>query len=612
LVPPVQLSVNNKAPYTIRLDSQHAYIFGYRMRPVSIFIPALILLAISLPYITNLGFSSIWDANEAFYAETPREMMITGDHVAPHFNFQQRVQKPPLAYWIILASYKLFGVNEFAVRLPGALAAIGILLFSYGIARTLFSPNAALMAAAISATTVRIIILARRLPIDIFLMFFLLGTLFFLIRAIQNKKKSDWILTYLCISLGFMVKGPIALVIPGGACILWALWSRKLKLAKAHIPMGAAIFIVITLPWYLLVFMKHGWTYIAPFFLRDNIGRFTAETMGPSRGYFYYFSVGAVDFFPWGILFVFALGMLWFCRKTEHPLKSLSFGLPLIWCLLTFVLFSFSKNKQEYYIAPIYPVAAIILAGVFDRALLKRNSSDSSLPGKSIATSETEAESCRTSKIRLWQWVYGFLAFLLFLLSLVTPYVFHSFMPNVRLVLHYAPSLALIAGCTILVWSIISRKPGRGFIALAGALWTIYMMCALFFLPAMEEYRPVKHFCRQIEMQMGQEDDAGSFRIALPSMVFYLRRPIFEENGFEQMEQKLRSGKRVFCILSERDYNYFVEKKDFKIFVLDRRSRLSMRMSTLLNAGSFPGEELLLISNRPNAVAKSSEYRSTL
>ena len=87
----------------------------------SIWIHALILLVISLPYFVNLGESSIWNTNEAFYAETPREMLVTGDYLAPMFNYEMRAQKPPLTYWAILLSYKLFGVNEFAVRFPGAL-----------------------------------------------------------------------------------------------------------------------------------------------------------------------------------------------------------------------------------------------------------------------------------------------------------------------------------------------------------------------------------------------------------------------------------------------------------------------------------------------------------
>jgi len=88
--------------------------------------------------------------------------------------------------------------------------------------------------------------------------------------------------------------------------------------------------------------------------------------------------------------------------------------------------------------------------------------------------------------------------------------------------------LALLAGCGVLVWSVWSRKPERGFLALVSALWAIYLMCTLFYLPAMEEYRPVKLFCREIEKRISTDNEAGSFGIALPSMVFYLRRPVFE------------------------------------------------------------------------------------
>ena len=95
------------------------------MRLHSPVMQGVLLLALSLPYCINLGVSSIWDANEAYYAETPREMLAAGDYLAPRFNFVPRDQKPPFTYWVIVASYKLFGISEFSVRLPGALAAIG-------------------------------------------------------------------------------------------------------------------------------------------------------------------------------------------------------------------------------------------------------------------------------------------------------------------------------------------------------------------------------------------------------------------------------------------------------------------------------------------------------
>src|SRR3712207_5560260 len=79
---------------------------------------AVLLLALAiLPYFIGLGDSSIWDANEAFYVETPRKMMERGDYVFPTFNYEPRVNKPVLSYWIVAALYKLFGVSVGVQRL---------------------------------------------------------------------------------------------------------------------------------------------------------------------------------------------------------------------------------------------------------------------------------------------------------------------------------------------------------------------------------------------------------------------------------------------------------------------------------------------------------------
>jgi 4-amino-4-deoxy-L-arabinose transferase-like glycosyltransferase len=569
----------------------------YTLKFNSALLHAIVLILVSLPYCINLGKSSIWDANEAFYAETPREMLVTGDYLAPHFNFQPRAQKPPLTYWVILLFYKIFGIGEFAVRLPSALAAIGTMLFSYGIARLLFSPRAALFSAVITGTTARIFILARRLPIDILLLFFLTGTLFFLICAIQKGEGRRWALAYVFAALGFLTKGPVALFVPFGTYVLWALCSRPRKapevsafqarvlqpLLAARPLMGVAILVCAILPWYLLIYRLHGWTYISPFFLRDNFGRFAAESLGPSRGRMYYFSVFATDFFPWSFLLIPAAFYLWIHRK-ERFLENISFGLPVTWCLFIFALFSLSRNKQEYYIAPMYPVAAALLSGILDRCIPKG--------GRRVTWIPPAGHS-------LWMGMCGFLAVLLLLLSSVIPFILSSFMPGISPVLHYGPSLVLAAGVLLLAWSIARKAYVQCFSALAIPLWTIYLTCALMYLPALESFRPVKSFCRLIEAQSNGDDEAGYYGTALPSMAFYLRRPIFEENSPEQMAQRFQSEKRIFCILSQRDFGYFADSKDLKLHILDRHARFAVRLNTVLNAGYFPGEELFLVSNRP-------------
>ena len=86
----------------------------------------LLLAAAIVPYFVGLGDSAIWDANEAFYVETPREMMERGDYVGPTFNYEPRFNKPVLSYWIVAAFYKVLGVSVGVQRLAIALAAVGL------------------------------------------------------------------------------------------------------------------------------------------------------------------------------------------------------------------------------------------------------------------------------------------------------------------------------------------------------------------------------------------------------------------------------------------------------------------------------------------------------
>jgi 4-amino-4-deoxy-L-arabinose transferase-like glycosyltransferase len=84
--------------------------------------PLLGFVLVLAPFFLNLGGSALWDASEAFYGETAREMLERSDLIFPTFNYQPRNQKPPLTYWCIAAAYRLIGINEFSTRLPAAIA----------------------------------------------------------------------------------------------------------------------------------------------------------------------------------------------------------------------------------------------------------------------------------------------------------------------------------------------------------------------------------------------------------------------------------------------------------------------------------------------------------
>src|SRR4051794_32975424 len=85
---------------------------------------AALLAAAVLPYFIGLGDSAIWDANEAFYVETPREMIDRGDYIFPTFNYEPRLNKPVLSYWIVAGFYQVFGISVAVQRVPIALGAM--------------------------------------------------------------------------------------------------------------------------------------------------------------------------------------------------------------------------------------------------------------------------------------------------------------------------------------------------------------------------------------------------------------------------------------------------------------------------------------------------------
>ena len=375
---------------------------------------------------------------------------------------------------------------------------------------------------------------------------------------------------------------------------------------------GCFVYACIVLPWYLFIYLEQGPAYIYAFFLKENLGRFTTEAFGPSRSIFYYFAIFITDFFPWSLLALTSFCLLWRARKEEPAIKSLSFGLPLLWCMLIFCFFSLSKNKQEYYIAPLYPAAAIIISGVLDKSIVRRNAEepiqerDPELPMPETAQSNLDFR-----KRSWWIWPYSLIAIILMAGALLVPFFIISFMSEPPFLLLYGPSFLFVAGGILLVVNIKRRKTDHCFPAVAVPLWALFLIGALFFIPAFESVRPIKGFCKIIETHWSEGDEFGYFHAAAPSMVYYLRRPIFEEGVYKRMTLRFTSDKRVFCILYERDYNYFI-KKGLNLHILDRHSPFALRLKVLRDSRRSSINDILLVCNHLPAQPGSREGRPRL
>ena len=144
-----------------------------------------LLLLCGLTFICGLGRPAITDSDEAFYAESGREMIASGDWITPHYNYEPRLQKPILFYWTIAAVYRVTGVTEWGARIGSAIAGVGLALVAALVGRRWYGPSVGLLAGAIVATSFGVVPLARQSLPDTPLALFVSVTAWALIEALD-------------------------------------------------------------------------------------------------------------------------------------------------------------------------------------------------------------------------------------------------------------------------------------------------------------------------------------------------------------------------------------------------------------------------------------------
>ena len=308
---------------------------GYTLRRRSTALAVLLAVAI-VPYFLDLGGSSIWDANEAFYVETPREMMEQRDYVTPTFNYEPRLNKPVLSYWIVAGFYHVFGVSVAVQRVPIAVAALILILTACCLARAASTnggtgeqqppanrpgraTEAALWAGLGLAVTPRLLMFARRIFIDVYIsMFFGLTLLFFVLAERRPERRRTFLLLmYVAAGLGMLTKGPVAIVLPALAFGLYLLVHGELRrLGSMMLPAGALIVLAIVAPWYVALYLRHGWAPMAEFIFGENVARYTAGVgVDSERGPLFYLPVLISDSFPWSMFLGAAAIGWWRARR---------------------------------------------------------------------------------------------------------------------------------------------------------------------------------------------------------------------------------------------------------------------------------------------------------
>jgi 4-amino-4-deoxy-L-arabinose transferase-like glycosyltransferase len=308
-------------------------------------------------------------ADEPRYAQVAREMLERGDWVTPTLGGQPWLEKPPLYYWQAMVAYAIFGVTDWAARLPGALDATLLVLAVYFFLRR-FRPGVELDGALIVASSAGIVGYARAASMDIALAAALTIGMLGWWAWRESRKRTYLAVFYGFMALGTLAKGPVALFLAGAVIVLYAASVREWRLVIKTLWLpGILLFCAIAMPWYFAVQMRNP-EFFREFIVQQNLGRFSQNLYHHTEPVWYYLPVTALGLAPW-IVFVIAAFVrqvrLW--RTGRRPANTAEgdsgkqFGVfACCWLIVPVLFFSISQSKLPGYILPAIPAGGLLLA----------------------------------------------------------------------------------------------------------------------------------------------------------------------------------------------------------------------------------------------------------
>ena len=332
-----------------------------------------LLCFLALTY--NLSEVPPYHTDENFYVTSTRNMVASGDYITPVYHEKKRFAKPILFYWMVAVSYKIFGVDLFSARLVSSFFASLCIPIVYILARRLFNCNVAIISALLLPGCYLHFQIARWAITDMAFNFFILTTFYFFIRGFQDlsNKKIFYYSSYICMGIGFMIKGPIAIIIPALVIGTFLISTRNWQeLAQLQMRYGFVILALIILPWFFTMLSIHGdefKSHILGAELHDRIVHDTPFSL-------YYFGVIFRYYLPWSFFFLAALTVkfgpafktLLSSRQTHSNLlvskkfkfwysniklkDNQSFLFSFIWVTWPLILFTLFRIEHSRYMLP--------------------------------------------------------------------------------------------------------------------------------------------------------------------------------------------------------------------------------------------------------------------
>jgi len=351
----------NEAQHYIKFFSNSLYVLGF------LFICRII----------SICFIPINDPTEARYGEIARKMLETGNWVTLQHDYGVPFwAKPPLSTWFSALSMKVFGVNEFAARLPGLLLSIGILWLIWGLAKKHSGSVVAMVSVLVLVSTLYFFIDAGAVMTDPSLLFCTTLSIVAFWYAFVDRNKLWSYVFFIGLGLGLLAKGPIAIVLVGMPLFFWVLLRNAWVNLWNRLPWikGTLITAAIALPWYVLAELRTP-GFLNYFIVGENISRFlkpgwTGDKYGLAHnepwGKIWVYAIAGI--FPWSIIGPTWLVKYWKKIPSFYQDEDGWMSYLILCMVVPLLFFTFASNIIYPYVFPSLPAFALVFAETWNRS----------------------------------------------------------------------------------------------------------------------------------------------------------------------------------------------------------------------------------------------------
>lgn len=341
--------------------------------PASRWLLPLLLTAAFFLTVATGGRGYLFNETDCQYAGAAKVMANGGSWLVPDNNGIPRLVKPPLLYWAMTASVTVFGLNEFAIRLPGALSLCALVWITYLIGERMGGRWRGFMAGAILLTSLGTFTLGRIVMPEPTFCALIAGGIYCALRGMDaTAAKRRWFLGFwLCAALASFTKGIHGLLYPLIIIGLTALFRPYDRAGLRGLVswQGGLIFLVINVPWYLAIESRYP-GYLNNLFFAEQLGHVTGAAT-PATNHsdvprLQFLLLHLAWFFPWSIPGLAALFIRY--RQVKRPLN---FGTLLVffWIVVVFASALVAGQRQDYYAMAAWPAVALGMATLFDRVI---------------------------------------------------------------------------------------------------------------------------------------------------------------------------------------------------------------------------------------------------